>query len=163
VVVTNCSNNYGPFHFPEKLIPLVLLNALEGKPLPVYGTRQRPRLAVRGRPLARPRSGGGAGPGRAKPTSSAAERSAEPGGVEAICDARRRQGGGRPRRGDRFVADRPATTRYAIDPPRRSATRLAARETFESGLARTVSGTCQRVVVAPAARQRYAASARLPP
>ncbi|WP_019962223.1 dTDP-glucose 4,6-dehydratase [Woodsholea maritima] len=37
VVMTNCSNNYGPFHFPEKLIPLVTLNALEGKPLPVYG------------------------------------------------------------------------------------------------------------------------------
>lgn len=37
VVVTNCSNNYGPFHFPEKLIPLVILNALEGKPLPIYG------------------------------------------------------------------------------------------------------------------------------
>ncbi len=36
-VVTNCSNNYGPFHFPEKLIPLVILNALEGKPLPIYG------------------------------------------------------------------------------------------------------------------------------
>jgi dTDP-glucose 4,6-dehydratase len=36
-VVTNCSNNYGPYHFPEKLIPLVILNALEGKPLPVYG------------------------------------------------------------------------------------------------------------------------------
>lgn len=37
VVVTNCSNNYGPFHFPEKLIPLVILNALEGKALPIYG------------------------------------------------------------------------------------------------------------------------------
>ena len=36
-VVTNCSNNYGPYHFPEKLIPLVILNALKGKPLPVYG------------------------------------------------------------------------------------------------------------------------------
>ena len=36
-VVTNCSNNYGPYHFPEKLIPLVILNALDGKPLPVYG------------------------------------------------------------------------------------------------------------------------------
>ncbi|PMO94267.1 dTDP-glucose 4,6-dehydratase [Vibrio breoganii] len=36
-LVTNCSNNYGPFHFPEKLIPLMILNALEGKPLPVYG------------------------------------------------------------------------------------------------------------------------------
>lgn len=37
VVLTNCSNNYGPYHFPEKLIPLVILNALTGKPLPVYG------------------------------------------------------------------------------------------------------------------------------
>lgn len=37
VVVTNCSNNYGPYHFPEKLIPLVILNALSGKPLPIYG------------------------------------------------------------------------------------------------------------------------------
>lgn len=37
VIITNCSNNYGPYHFPEKLIPLVILNALEGKPLPVYG------------------------------------------------------------------------------------------------------------------------------
>jgi len=36
-VITNCSNNYGPYHFPEKLIPLIILNALEGKPLPVYG------------------------------------------------------------------------------------------------------------------------------
>ena len=38
VVVTNCSNNYGPYHFPEKLIPLMILNGLEGRPLPVYGT-----------------------------------------------------------------------------------------------------------------------------
>src|SRR2546421_456218 len=37
VVITNCSNNYGPYHFPEKLIPLVTLNAVEGRPLPVYG------------------------------------------------------------------------------------------------------------------------------
>src|SRR3546814_12687703 len=37
VVLSNCSNNYGPYHFPEKLIPLVTLNALEGKELPVYG------------------------------------------------------------------------------------------------------------------------------
>lgn len=37
VTITNCSNNYGPYHFPEKLIPLMILNALEGKPLPVYG------------------------------------------------------------------------------------------------------------------------------
>ena len=36
-LITNCSNNYGPYHFPEKLIPLVILNCLDGKPLPVYG------------------------------------------------------------------------------------------------------------------------------
>ena len=38
VVLTNCSNNYGPYHFPEKLIPVIILNALAGKPLPIYGT-----------------------------------------------------------------------------------------------------------------------------
>ncbi len=42
-VLTNCSNNYGPYHFPEKLIPLMILNALEGKPLPVYGDGQQIR------------------------------------------------------------------------------------------------------------------------
>ena len=43
VVTTNCSNNYGPYHFPEKLIPLVILNALNGKPLPIYGDGQQVR------------------------------------------------------------------------------------------------------------------------
>ena len=43
VIITNCSNNYGPFHFPEKLIPLIILNALEGKPLPVFGDGQQIR------------------------------------------------------------------------------------------------------------------------
>lgn len=43
VLLTNCSNNYGPYHFPEKLIPLMILNALEGKPLPVYGNGQQVR------------------------------------------------------------------------------------------------------------------------
>ena len=42
-IVTNCSNNYGPFHFPEKLIPLMILNELDGKPLPVYGNGQQIR------------------------------------------------------------------------------------------------------------------------
>jgi dTDP-glucose 4,6-dehydratase len=64
VVVSNCSNNYGPFHFPEKLIPLIILNALEGKKLPVYGAGKNIRdwlyvedharaldlIAARGRP-----------------------------------------------------------------------------------------------------------------
>lgn len=43
VLVTNCSNNYGPYHFPEKLVPLVILNALEGQPLPVYGKGEQVR------------------------------------------------------------------------------------------------------------------------
>ncbi|NHB75737.1 dTDP-glucose 4,6-dehydratase [Rhodobacter calidifons] len=43
VVLTNCSNNYGPYHFPEKLIPVVILNALHGKPIPVYGTGKNVR------------------------------------------------------------------------------------------------------------------------
>lgn len=43
VLISNCSNNYGPYHFPEKLIPLMILNALAGKPLPVYGNGQQVR------------------------------------------------------------------------------------------------------------------------
>ena len=43
VLVTNCSNNYGPYQFPEKLLPLMILNAVEGKPLPVYGDGQNVR------------------------------------------------------------------------------------------------------------------------
>lgn len=43
VIVSNCSNNYGPYHFPEKLIPLTILNALAGRPLPVYGTGENVR------------------------------------------------------------------------------------------------------------------------
>src|SRR5271165_2647534 len=50
-LTTNCSNNYGPFQFPEKLIPLVIVNALKGEPLPIYGWQKRARLAVRGGPL----------------------------------------------------------------------------------------------------------------
>ena len=43
VVLTNCSNNYGPYHFPEKLIPVVILNALHGRPIPVYGAGENVR------------------------------------------------------------------------------------------------------------------------
>ena len=43
IIITNCSNNYGPYHFPEKLIPLVILNALDGKPLPIYGAGDQVR------------------------------------------------------------------------------------------------------------------------
>ena len=43
VLITNCSNNYGPYQFPEKLIPLMIINALDGKPLPVYGDGENVR------------------------------------------------------------------------------------------------------------------------
>ena len=43
IIITNCSNNYGPFHFPEKLIPLVILSAIEGRPLPIYGAGDQVR------------------------------------------------------------------------------------------------------------------------
>ena len=43
IVISNCSNNYGPYHFPEKLIPLIILNAIEGKKLPVYGNGKQIR------------------------------------------------------------------------------------------------------------------------
>ena len=60
-LTTNCSNNYGPYQFPEKLIPLMIANALEGKPLPVYGDGlQRARLALRRRPLRGDPRGAGA-------------------------------------------------------------------------------------------------------
>ena len=143
VLVTNCSNNYGPFHFPEKLIPLVLLNALEGKPLPVYGDggnvrdwlfvedHARALVAVleRGRPGDTYCVGG-----------RSEMRNLEV--VEAICDALdERRPGARPRRElIRFVHDRPGhDRRYAIDPSKAERELdWRARETFGSGLARTV-------------------------
>ena len=131
VVVTNCSNNYGPYHFPEKLIPLVILNALEGKPLPVYGDGGNVRdwlfVEDHARALA---AGAGARQARRDLLHRRPERAAQPrGGAGDLRRARReRLPGARPRRElIRFVADRPGhDQRYAIDPAKAEArTRLA--------------------------------------
>lgn len=144
VVVSNCSNNYGPYHFPEKLIPLVVLNALQGKPLPVYGKGDNIRdwlyVEDHARALALIANKGELGEtynvgGRNERTNLQV--------VEAICDELDRvRPTGRPRRElITFVTDRPGhDQRYAID-----ATRLEtelgwrAQENFETGLQRTIA------------------------
>jgi dTDP-glucose 4,6-dehydratase len=142
-VTTNCSNNYGPYQFPEKLIPLMIANALEGKPLPVYGDGRQVRdwLYV-GDHCAAIRAVLAAGrPGEVYNVGGNAEkRNLEV--VHALCDAlealRPRPGGYRGLVA--FVADRPGhDRRYAIDARKiRAELGWEPRETFESGLARTV-------------------------
>ncbi len=144
VVLSNCSNNYGPFHFPEKLIPLTILNALEGKPLPVYGRGANVRdwLHVEDhaealeRVLTRGRSGetyliGG--------RAEAANLSV----VESICDIldQRQPLPGTVRRSlISFEADRPGhDRRYAIDPAKAERELgWIPNESFASGLNKTV-------------------------
>ncbi|HET9638040.1 MAG TPA: dTDP-glucose 4,6-dehydratase [Allosphingosinicella sp.] len=145
VVLSNCSNNYGPYHFPEKLIPLVILNALEGKALPVYGKGENVRdwLHVEDhvRALERIATRGAVGEsynvgGRAERTNLEV--------VETICDlldARRPLEGGASRRSlIAFVADRPGhDRRYAIDPSKiEGELGWRAQESFESGIAGTI-------------------------
>jgi dTDP-glucose 4,6-dehydratase len=143
VIVSNCSNNYGPYQFPEKLIPLTILNAIEGKPLPVYGRGSNVRdwlyvddhaeglisLLSRGRPGEKYNFGGDS------------ERT-NLDVVELICDVLDKMIPGNPttRSLIRFVQDRPGhDLRYAIDASK------AHRElgwrpsrTFEEGIAETV-------------------------
>jgi dTDP-glucose 4,6-dehydratase len=146
VVLTNCSNNYGPFQFPEKLIPLTILNALEGKPLPVYGAGANVRdwlyvedharaleLALTDGAIAESYNVGG----RAERNNLTI--------VETICDILDRK---RPLPNGRshrdlidFVADRPGhDLRYAIDPSK-TERELGwnASETLETGLEKTVA------------------------
>ncbi|BCH35535.1 dTDP-glucose 4,6-dehydratase [Mesorhizobium sp. L-8-10] len=145
VTLSNCSNNYGPFHFPEKLIPLTILNALGEMPLPVYGKGDNVRdwlfVDDHVRALALVVEKGDTGRsynigGNAERTNLAV--------VETICEILDRKA---PRRGGApyrdlitFVADRPGhDRRYAMD-----ASRLERelgwrpQESFETGLARTV-------------------------
>ena len=145
VVVSNCSNNYGPYHFPEKLIPLVILNALEGRPLPVYGDGSNVRdwlyvedharalllIAERGRVGESYNVGG-----HNEKTNLEVVRT-----ICAILDGIAPDARIGPREGlIAFVADRPGHDhRYAIDPAKIGRDLgWRPQETFETGLAKTV-------------------------
>jgi dTDP-glucose 4,6-dehydratase len=142
-LISNCSNNYGPFHFPEKLIPLTILNAIEGKPLPVYGdggnirdwlyvedhVRALVRVFTEGRLGSKYNIGG-----RCERTNLQV--------VNAICDVVDDLDPESPPRRQliRFVPDRPGhDRRYAIDPTKvEKELGWRALETFETGLRKTV-------------------------
>lgn len=145
VLLTNCSNNYGPFHFPEKLIPLTILNAIEDKPLPIYGhgSNVRDWLHVEDhvRALVEVARCGRVGEsynigGRAERTNLEV--------VETVCeilDRRRlRANGARHRDLIVFVTDRPGhDRRYAMDISKiERELGWVPAESFEAGLARTV-------------------------
>jgi dTDP-glucose 4,6-dehydratase len=142
-IVTNCSNNYGPFHFPEKLIPLVVLNALEGRELPVYGDGGNVRdwLYVEDHVRALVAAVERGVPGETYCVGGRSEmRNLDV--VHAVCDLLdERRPAARRRRGlVRFVPDRPGhDRRYAIDPSKiERELGWRARESFASGIARTV-------------------------
>ncbi len=146
VVLTNCSNNYGPFHFPEKLIPVVILNALAGKPLPIYGKGENIRdwlfvedhadallLVVAKGKLGRSYNIGGEN-----------ERT-NLDLVKTLCgilDAKKPKAQGSYADQITFVTDRPGhDARYAIDPSRiREELGWRPSVTVEEGLERTVQG-----------------------
>lgn len=143
VVISNCSNNYGPYHFPEKLIPLVALNALDGKDLPVYGDGSNVRdwlyvedhakalytILTKGRLGEKYNVGG-----RNERTNLHV--------VETICDILDElRPSNRPRRElITFVADRPGhDARYAIDASKlEDELGWRAEENFESGIRKTI-------------------------
>ncbi len=144
-LVTNCSNNYGPFQFPEKLIPLMIHNALQGKPLPVYGDGQQIRdwlfvgdhcsairaVLERGRVGETYNVGGGNQRSNLEVVNT----------LCALLDELRPASPHVPHRQlIRFVTDRPGhDRRYAID-PRKIESELGwhAAESFETGLRKTV-------------------------
>jgi dTDP-glucose 4,6-dehydratase len=144
VVTTNCSNNYGPYHFPEKLIPLMIVNALAGKPLPVYGDGQQVRdwLYVRDHAsairevLARGRVGEtyNIGGWNEKPNIEIVQT------ICALLDEMQPDPAGSYSRLVTYVTDRPGhDRRYAID-ARKVERELGWKpaETFDSGIRKTV-------------------------
>ena len=144
VVLTNCSNNYGPFHFPEKLIPVVILNALASKPLPIYGDGSNVRdwLFVEDHADALLIVVEKGSVGRSYNIGGENERS----NIElvktlcAILDAKRPKTGGSYADQITFVTDRPGhDARYAIDPSRiRAELGWSPSVTVEEGLEKTV-------------------------
>ncbi|MEE9301201.1 MAG: dTDP-glucose 4,6-dehydratase [Alphaproteobacteria bacterium] len=145
VLVTNCSNNYGPYQFPEKLIPLMILSALAEKPLPVYGDGGNVRdwLFVEDHCRAIRTVLGKGKPGRVYTIGGNAEKTNLE-VVETICDIlddeRPRTDGRSYRERIAFVKDRPGHDRhYAIDDATiRRELEWRPRESFESGLRKTV-------------------------
>ncbi len=143
VTITNCSNNYGPFQFPEKLIPLMLINALEGERLPVYGDGQQRRdwLFVTDHCRAIERVLEAGEPGRVYNIGGNAEM-ANLDVVHLLCDLLdERQPADRPRRElIEFVTDRPGhDRRYAVDTSRiQKELGWTPSVDFTQGLARTV-------------------------
>ncbi|MCM8913808.1 dTDP-glucose 4,6-dehydratase [Pseudomonas inefficax] len=146
VLTTNCSNNYGPYHFPEKLIPLMIVNALAGKPLPVYGDGQQIRdwlyvkdhcSAIR-RVLEAGKTGEvyNVGGWNEKPNLEIVNR------VCALLDELRPRADGNPYAEQiTYVTDRPGhDRRYAID-ARKLERELGWKpaETFETGIRKTVA------------------------
>jgi dTDP-glucose 4,6-dehydratase len=143
-VQTNCSNNYGPYHFPEKLIPLMILNALEGKPLPVYGRGDNVRdwLHVEDHAEALLRVVERGRPGESYNIGGRAERR-NLDVVHAICDLVDELA---PANGSRrdliaYVADRPGhDLRYAIDAGKiERELGWRSKRDFETGLRETVA------------------------
>ena len=145
VLTTNCSNNYGPYHFPEKLIPLVILNALAGKPLPVYGDGQQVRdwlyVEDHARAIMHVLAQGKVGEtynigGNQEKTNLSV--------VHTICDhldsLQPRSDGQSYRDQITFVTDRPGhDRRYAIDASKiKRELGWQPQETFESGLKKTI-------------------------
>ena len=145
VLTSNCSNNFGPYHFPEKLIPLMITNALIGHALPIYGRGRNVRdwLYVEDHVAALVALIEKGTPGQSYNVGARCERS-NLAVVEAICDLLDRHaplpGKASHRDAIRFVADRPAHDfRYAINPDKiEREIAWRARETFESGLEKTV-------------------------
>jgi dTDP-glucose 4,6-dehydratase len=145
VLTTNCSNNYGPYHFPEKLIPLVIVNALQGKPLPIYGDGQQVRdwLFVKDHCSAIRRVLEAGKPGETYNVGGWNEM-ANIEIVQKVCalldEFRPRADGKRYNEQITYVKDRPGhDRRYAID-ARKIHTELGWKpvETFESGIRKTV-------------------------